>query len=205
MSSEQTDIKEFLEGPVDVVAPGLIGYRLRYKTPDGDILEGRIVEVEAYRQDDPASHSFGGNKGRAGVMFGSAGTVYVYFTYGMYHCLNIVCGPVGHGAAVLIRAVEPTQGVEQMWRNRYGEAAPPNPPAKQLHNLTNGPAKWVLAFGLGKAHNGHDLFAKNADLQILSPLRLPKNLVQTVRVGISKATDIPWRWYDGDSQFISKR
>lgn len=205
MSSAPTDVKRFLEGPVEVVAPGLLGYRLRYTDPNGQVREGRIVEVEAYNQHDAASHSFNGNKGRASIMFGVAGTIYVYFTYGMYHCLNIVCGPVGHGAAVLIRAVEPTEGLEQMWLSRYGEPAPIDPPSKRFHNLTNGPAKWVLAFGLGKAHNGHDLFAKDADLQLLPPRRVPKNIVQTVRVGISKAADVPWRWYDADSKFVSKQ
>lgn len=205
MNSAPTKAFPFLEGPVEVVAPTLLGYRLRYTNPAGDVYEAKIVEIEAYNQTDPASHSFGGNRGRASIMYGQAGTVYVYFTYGMYHCLNIVCGPVGHGAAVLIRAVEPTLNIEHMWRNRYHQAAPIDPPKKQLQNLTNGPAKWVLAFGLGKEHNGHNLFSANADLQLLPPKHLPKNIIQTVRVGISKAIDVPWRWYDADSSFVSKR
>jgi DNA-3-methyladenine glycosylase len=185
-------------------APRLLGTILRYVQPDGAVVSGRIVEVEAYAQGDPASHSNAGETPRNGAMFMKAGSAYVYFTYGMYHCVNVVCGPAGVGQGVLVRAVEPVEGIEQMWRNRYHEAMPNEPNTRKLINLTSGPAKLVLALGVTKLHDKVNLLDTSGDLHIV-PGSKPKQITQATRIGISKAMDRPWRWYDADSQYVSKR
>jgi DNA-3-methyladenine glycosylase len=108
-----------LDAPAEVVAPRLLGCELRMQTGN-NILAGRIVETEAYDQSDVASHSYRGETERTKVMFGPAGYLYVYFTYGMHFCCNVVVGSTGHGAAVLLRAVEPLAGEEIMLQNRQG-------------------------------------------------------------------------------------
>jgi DNA-3-methyladenine glycosylase len=107
------------------VARELIGWRLFRVLDGGALVGGVIVETEAYRQDDPASHAHRGPTPRARTMYGPPGVSYVYFIYGMYDCFNIVCEPEGSGAAVLVRAIDPTHGLAEMWRNRY----PGRPPA----------------------------------------------------------------------------
>jgi DNA-3-methyladenine glycosylase len=160
----------------------------------GHKLVGRIVETEAYHQADPASHSFRGTTPRTQVMFGSAGLAYTYFTYGMHWCMNVVCGAEGEGAAVLIRAIEPIEGTEQMKTLRKMADA---------KNLTNGPAKFAQAFAINKNLYGHDL--RQPPLQIFEgePL-LPAQIVTTTRVGIRHAVDAPLRFYIKDNPFVSK-
>jgi DNA-3-methyladenine glycosylase len=160
------------------VAPQLLGKLLVH----GPCV-GRIVEVEAYRQDDPASHTFRGRTERNAVMFGPPGHLYVYFTYGMHHCANVVTGPEGVGAAVLLRAVEPVAGLGEMRDRRGGRP-----------RLADGPAKLCQAFGIGPEHNGIDVVRG-------SPIGLfddgtppPSDPLVGPRVGISRATDVPWRW-----------
>ena len=131
---------ELVAGSVHDAAPGLIGWTLLV-----DGVGGRIVEVEAYEETDPASHSFGGPRGRNVVMFGPAGHLYVYRSYGIHWCANIVCGAPGHGAAVLLRALEPTHGLDEM-RARRG------PVADRL--LCSGPGRLTQALGLTGADNG---------------------------------------------------
>ena len=131
---------ELLASSVHDAAPGLIGWTLLV-----DGVGGRIVEVEAYEETDPASHSFGGPQGRNVVMFGPAGHLYVYRSYGIHWCANIVCGAPGHGAAVLLRALEPTHGLDEM-RSRRG------PVADRL--LCSGPGRLTEALGLTGADNG---------------------------------------------------
>lgn len=113
----------FYDRDVVTVARELIGCLLIRHTPEG-LLAGRIVETEAYREDEPASHSYGGPGSRNAPMFGPPAHAYVYLIYGMHECFNVVCGPAGRGDAVLIRALEPVAGIAQMWRNRYGTEPP---------------------------------------------------------------------------------
>lgn len=162
---------------------------------DGRKLVGRIVEAEAYDQADAASHSYRGRTPRTEVMFGPAGHLYVYFSYGMHYCCNIVTGPEGHGSAVLIRAVEPLEGLEVMKLLRHGVAE---------RQLTNGPGKVCQALGIDKRFNGHDLRTAPLVLVLKEPLPADR-ITQGTRVGITKAVAEPWRFYIKDSPFVSKR
>jgi DNA-3-methyladenine glycosylase len=126
-------------------------------------------------------------------MFGPAAHLYVYFTYGMHYCCNIVCGPEGEGAGVLIRGLEPLAGIELMQTNRGGIAQ---------SQLTNGPAKICQAMRIDRSFNGHDLRTEPIKLIVRPPLK-PDQIVQTTRIGISKAKDVPWRFYERDNAFVS--
>lgn len=174
----------------DLAAQRLLGAWL-VQSDDG--LVGRIVETEAYDQTDAASHSYRGPTARTQVMFGPAGYLYVYFTYGLHYCCNVVCGPAGQGAAVLIRAVEPLSGQELMTARRHG----------QTNHLADGPAKLCQAFGINQTLNGHDLTQPPLQLSLQPPLQ-PAEIVQTTRIGISQATDKPWRFYIKNNHFVSK-
>jgi DNA-3-methyladenine glycosylase len=144
---------------------------------------GRIVEVEAYREDDPASHSYRGRTPRTAVMFGPAGHLYVYFTYGMHFCANVVTGEEGHGAAVLLRAVTPIAGLDLMTERRNGR-----------RDLADGPAKLCQAFAIGPTQNGADLCTA-ADIGLFDDGTPPPAKPSVgPRIGISKAVDVPWRW-----------
>jgi DNA-3-methyladenine glycosylase len=114
--------RRFYARPATIVAPELLGHILVRALPTGERLRVRIVETEAYEQDDPASHAFRGITARNRVMFGTAGHLYVYFTYGMHHCMNVVTGRKGEGSAVLLRAAQPIDGLEVMGRGRGGRA-----------------------------------------------------------------------------------
>lgn len=176
------------------VAPRLLGsYFVREL--NGHRLVGKIVETEAYDQADPASHSFRGNTERNRVMFGPAGHLYVYFTYGMHYCMNVVTGPEGHGAGVLIRALEPVEGDEWMTENRGGMIG---------YNLTNGPGKLCQALGVDRRMGGHDL--RQPPLQLVLEPQLPAAaIVQTTRVGISAARDVLWRFYIRGNRYVSRK
>ena len=173
-----------------VVAPALLGKVLRVDLGDGDVRSGRITEVEAYGGlDDPASHSARGETPRNRPMFGAAGTVYVYFTYGMHWCANIVTGAVGDPQAVLLRAVEPIEGLDAIRAAR--------PRARRDRDLANGPAKLCEALGIGQWANGVALGADvgGRSIRLLddgtSPPAVP---LVGPRVGISVAQEIPWRF-----------
>jgi DNA-3-methyladenine glycosylase len=144
---------------------------------------GRIVEVEAYCEDDPASHSYRGRTRRTDVMFGPAGHLYVYFTYGMHYCANVVTGTEGYGAAVLLRAVSPLAGIDLMSERRGGR-----------RDLANGPAKLCQAFAIGPADNGADLCTASAIGLYDDGTPPPTAPVVGPRIGISRAVDLPWRW-----------
>jgi DNA-3-methyladenine glycosylase len=190
---DRDDLVKQLSMPAELAAPRLLGCRL-VRRVDGRLLSGRIVETEAYSQDDVASHSYRGQTPRTKVMFGPAGHLYVYFTYGMHYCCNVVTGPDGHGSAVLIRALEPLEGQEIMSDNRYGRGG---------ETLTNGPAKLCQALQIGKSFNGHDLHEEPLKL-ILEPPVAQTGIVQTTRIGISRGQDVPWRFYIRGNPYVSR-
>jgi DNA-3-methyladenine glycosylase len=163
------------------------------RTVAGNLIRVRIVEVEAYDQSDAASHSYKGRTARTEIMFGPAGRLYVYFTYGMHYCCNIVTGDTGIGAAVLIRAVEPQVGTANMQTLRPRSGV----------DMSNGPAKLCQALGIDARLNGHDLTEAPLKLIPQSPLD-SEHIVQTTRIGISKDKDKPWRFYIKDNPYVSK-
>lgn len=173
-------------------ARSLLGWEIIRESPDG-ITSGYIVETEAYDMFDPASHAFGGKRPRNSAMYESAGTIYVYLTYGMHYCMNIVTGNKGHGQGVLIRALEPNQGIDLM-KTRRG--------IDDIKSLTNGPAKLTKAMGIKLDIGGTRI--NQADIS-LKPGILVGNITQTTRIGISKAVNQPWRFYITDNPFVSRK
>jgi DNA-3-methyladenine glycosylase len=190
--------------PVDL-APWLLNKVLARGTR-----AGRIVEVEAYHgSDDPASHAYRGLTPRTAVMFGPPGYLYVYFTYGMHWCANVVCGPEGEAAAVLIRALEPVAGLDEMWDAR--------PAARLERDLCNGPAKLCQALGITGADNGSDLLGprrrsrsagtRRAETGAGDMVRLlddgtppPRRPGRGTRIGIRVGTEKRWRfWVPGNA------
>ena len=158
-----------------------------------DGVGGRIVETEAYDESDPASHSFGGVTPRNAVMFGAPGRAYVYRSYGIHWCLNFICMPAGHGAGVLLRALEPTHGLERM-RLRRGLA--------DDRLLCSGPGRLTQALGLTRADDGADL--SRAPFELIPPVA-PAAVERTVRIGISRAVEQPWRYVEAGSSWPSRR
>jgi DNA-3-methyladenine glycosylase len=189
-----TEDNAWLEVAPEMAAKRLLGCILE-RMWHGRQIRVRIVETEAYHQTDAASHSYKGKTPRTEVMFGEAGNMYVYFTYGMHYCMNVVTGPKGEGSAVLIRAVEPLEGWDMLRQNR------PGMPDAQL---TNGPAKLAQALGVDLSMNGHSL--DEVPLRLVRQPSLPASqIVQTTRIGISQAKEVPWRFYIRDNGFVSKR
>ncbi len=179
-------LAERLSGPVLEVAPRLLDAVLRHETSDGPVAV-RLTEVEAYAgPDDPGSHCYRGRTTRNAVMFGPAGRLYVYFTYGMHHCCNVVAGPSGHPSAVLLRAGEVVEGLP-VARSRRGRSVD--------RDLARGPARLCQALGLDRSHDGLDL---EGLLTLSDPV--PRHRVRTgPRVGLRQAGDLPWRfWLDGE-------
>lgn len=147
---------------------------------------GRIVETEAYRSDDPASHSFNGPTPRSAIMFGPPGHLYVYLSYGIHRCANVVVGADGDGQAVLLRAIVPLSGVELMRARRAGRID---------RELANGPGKLCAALGVDLHDNGADLLAPDAAIRILDDgTAPPADPLIGPRVGITKAVEVPWRF-----------
>ncbi|HUC88195.1 MAG TPA: DNA-3-methyladenine glycosylase [Candidatus Binatia bacterium] len=182
-----------LRQPAWLVAPRILGSEL-IREIDGQQLIGRIVETEAYTETDAASHSFHGRTPRTDIMFGREGTAYVYFTYGMHYCFNVVTGEEGHGDAVLIRALEPLAGINLMHEYRHNIVSD--------QNLTNGPAKLCQALLINKELNGHDL--RQAPLRlVIKPALAPKAIVQTTRIGITRDQHRLWRFFIKDSPYVS--
>ncbi len=203
---------DFLENPSDVAAPLLLGCTLtRTLTLNGEKrkLVARIVETEAYDQDDPASHAFGGPSDRNAAMFGPAGHLYVYVSYGMHHCCNVVCGPEGFGSGCLVRAVEPLEGVEVMRELREAGRAGKTQAGRvrkhplKLRDLTNGPGKVCAALGIDKTLYGHDLTAEPLVLDF-APLLPGETIGRSPRVGISKNADAPKRFFIEGNEFVSR-
>ena len=191
----------FYEQPLHDLAQGLLGCLFVREFPDGRRISATIVEVEAYAQiNDPASHSYTGERERNRVMFGPEGRLYVYFTYGMYYCCNVVSGPEGHGDAVLIRAAEPVEGLDDMILNRYGKR---DIGSVQKKNLTNGPAKFCAAFAINKQENGTDLRNGSIFLENGNPVSEDR-IGRSTRIGISSGKDLPWRYYIKENPWVSK-
>jgi DNA-3-methyladenine glycosylase len=187
--SHRTDVLDF-NASSERVARALIGVTLLV-----DGVGGRIVETEAYDRDDPASHTFGGPTLRNAVMFGPPGRVYVYRSYGIHWCLNFVCREEGHGAGVLIRAIEPTAGIARM-RERRG--------LEDLRLLCAGPGRVGQALGIDAGFNGKSLDAPPFVL-LAAPGDQPAVMVETgPRIGITKAAEVPWRFGEKGSRFLSK-
>lgn len=160
-----------------------------------DGVGGVIVETEGYREDDPACHAYGGVTERNKVLFGPPGGVYVYLSYGIHRLLNFVAEAEGQPAAVLIRALEPSQGVEKMMRRRK---------TRSKVELCSGPGKLSKALGISLKDSGSNLF--NGRLQVLarSEVRRDSRVVSGPRIGINKATDRPWRFCAADSRYVSR-
>ena len=174
-------------GSVHDAAPALLGWTLLV-----DGVGGRIVEVEAYEQSDEASHSFRGPTRRTEVMFGEPGRLYVYRSYGLHWCANIVCEAPGRGAAVLLRALEPTHGLESMRARRGLEAA---------RLLCSGPGRLTQALGVTGEHDGASLLCP--PFELLAPSQAPE-IEQTPRIGITKARERPWRYVVAGTPFASR-
>ncbi|MBA3656343.1 MAG: DNA-3-methyladenine glycosylase [Gemmatimonadaceae bacterium] len=185
----------FYNRETELVARDLLGAVLQCRTDDG-VASGIIVETEAYvGEHDEACHAFAGLTRRTALLYGRPGLSYVYFIYGMYWCFNAVTREEGLPSAVLIRAVEPFEGIPLIRRRR--------PAVKREADLTNGPGKLCLALGIGREMNGISL--QRGALVIRRGVTVPDSEVQvTPRIGITKAVDWPLRWIVKDSPFVSK-
>ena len=183
-------LAEILAGPVLEVAPRLLGSILSHRTNDGAVAV-RLTEVEAYAgEEDPGSHAFRGPTRRNDVMFGPPGHLYVYFTYGMHFCCNVVIGNVGQASAVLLRAGEVVEGAE-LARVRRGSA--------RDRDLARGPARLCSALGIDLSHNGLDLQSGPLTIQLPDPPCPTKKIAAGPRVGLRRAADHPWRfWLTGE-------
>jgi DNA-3-methyladenine glycosylase len=193
--------KNFYKQDVHTVAKELLG-KIFVRKIFGKTLTGKIVEVEAYDgKIDEASHAFNGKTKRNEVMFNGGGHLYVYFTYGMHFCSNVVTGELNSAKAVLLRALEPVEGIEMMAVNRFGKK---NISEKELINLASGPAKICQAFNLGRKENGTDLCGN--EIYILDLPKLKENQIAvSPRIGIKKSVDLPWRYYIKNNPFLSRK
>jgi len=199
--------QDFFLRDARMVARDLLGCLLRRVDDDGEVLSGRIVETEAYRPDDPASHAFRGPSPRNASMFLPGGHAYVYRIYGVHRCFNVVTGPAGEGAAVLVRGLEPVEGLARQWRRRWGEPMPEHPPAARRRGLGSGPAKICRSLGLSvSAHDGIDL--RSDSLTLIRDRIYPDEAVgRSRRIGLSagKGDLDQWRWFVRESSYLSRR
>ena len=190
--------REFYVQDTRAVAQKLLGQIVQRRLPKGGLLSGIIVETEAYLKDDPACHAYRGRTPRNSTMFGPPGHAYVYFTYGLHMMLNLVCAPEGTAEAVLIRALEPVEGVEAMRQNRRG--------ILETRQLTNGPGKLAQALALTRlTHDGVDLTEPSSELLILPNEYSPFEMVTKTRIGITQGVDLPWRYYVAGNPFVSRK
>jgi DNA-3-methyladenine glycosylase len=189
--------RSFYLRPTLTIAPDLLGKYLVRKN-GSELLIGKIVEVEAYLGErDPASHAYRGKTKRNEVMFMKGGHLYVYFTYGMHYCCNVVTEKKGMGCAVLLRALEPIQGLKTMLRLR-GTKAPPKYPER----LSSGPANLCRALGIGGSENGTDLLGK--EIFIAEGEQIPRSrIAATPRIGIRNAVEKRWRFHIRENRFVS--
>ena len=190
--------REFYVQDTRAAAQKLLGQIVQRRLPTGGLLSGIIVETEAYLKDDPACHAYRGRTPRNSTMFGPPGHAYVYFTYGLHMMLNLVCAPEGTAEAVLIRALEPVEGVEAMRQNRRG--------ILETRQLTNGPGKLAQALALTRlTHDGVDLTEPSSELLILPNEYSPFEMVTKTRIGITQGVDLPWRYYVAGNPFVSRK
>lgn len=187
---------DWCDRPSIEVAPDLIGCQLIRQLPDGPLIRSLIVETEAYAPGDPACHAYGGKSKRNAAMFGPPGHSYVYLIYGMYHCLNVVTENIGIGSAVLIRALEL-------------DVIPPQLTPKQTakpHRIAAGPGKLCRALEVDRQLDGVRYHPDSGIWLEHRPSQISSNdLIQTTRIGITKAAERPWRWYLNKSQSVSKK
>lgn len=216
----ERELRDLLRGDTTAAARALIGHTLVRTGPDGLRREGRIIETEAYTEDDPSSHSYRGPSTRNSSMFEDAGTAYVYLIYGIHYCLNVVTGPAGRGEAILIRAVEPTEGIAEMAAARGAgarevearEAGCRGIPGtrealsgKTLRKLCSGPGKLCEALGVDRSFDGVDLLSAGSPLYIDGRVRRSTGrIVATTRIGISRAKDMPRRFLEAENRFVSR-
>jgi len=179
--------KSFFHRSVHEVAPELIGATFLFRG-----VGGIIVEVEAYHHTDPAAHSYGGQTQRNAVMFGPAGYTYVYRSYGIHWCVNFVCEPAGSASAVLIRALEPIEGLPGMQRRRH---------TKDIRLLCSGPGRLTEALGITHAQNACALDEAPFELRARAD---EVDVVAGPRIGITKAVELPWRYGMKGSRFLSQ-
>lgn len=221
--------REFFDRPATTVAPELLGCLLVHESAQGQVT-AELVEVEAYMGGaDPASHAFRGMTARNEVMFGDPGYSYVYFTYGMHFCVNLVCQPAGLPSAVLLRAGRIVAGGELAAARRLGEAgasvaaagaakaqagaagASPgsSPGSRQFEQLASGPARLCQALGIARAQNGLDVCDPDGELRICAPATEFANagnadrIATGPRVGVSTAAQVPWRYWIAGDQAVS--
>jgi DNA-3-methyladenine glycosylase len=188
-----------------VIARQLLGKLLVRREDDGTLTAGRIVETEAYLgADDAAAHSAAGKTQRTAVIFGPPGHAYVYFTYGMHYCMNVTCEPEGRAGCILLRALEPVDGIDEMLRNRKVKTQSLDERALKL--LCSGPARLCQALGIDRPRdNGKDLLTPDSDLQLWDDGFRVKKIAATTRVGITKSADLPLRFYIAGSPYISRK
>ena len=186
--------RSFFDRPVLEVAPELLGVRLHHEI-DGVVLEGAIVEVEAYLGDgsDPASHAHGGRTARNASMFGPPAHFYVYRSMGIHTCINVVCEASGRAAGVLIRAIEPLRGIQEMARHRGGRTG---------HEIGSGPGKLTQALGIALEQDG--VSALRGSLRLAPPAAAPGPIRVSPRIGISKARELPYRFFVQGSPHVSR-
>lgn len=184
---------DWLDTSAENAARRLLGCEL-VREIEGREIRVRIVETEAYDQPDEASHAFNGRTARNDAMFKSAGHMYVYFTYGMHYCMNIVCGPEGFGSGALIRAVEPIDGLDIIEARRGTTGV----------NTTNGPAKLAQALSVDISLSGHDLSESPIRL-VKKPALADSEITTSARIGISKAVDELRRFYITSNPYVSKK
>jgi DNA-3-methyladenine glycosylase len=182
------------------VAKTLLGYTLIHESEEGTTA-GIIVETEGYLKDDPACHAYMRKSERNAPMFGIAGTIYVYQIYGMYFCVNISTNQKDIGEAVLIRALEPTEGIDLMTKRRLEKSKSEK---MDLKNLCSGPGKLVQAMAIHKGMN--NWLIQDSDLKIIPPTtQIPENeIITTTRIGITQGAELPYRFYLERNRFVSK-
>jgi len=181
---ERTVDRRLLAGEAPDVAPMLLN-KVLLSMVGGEVVAGRIIEVEAYTEADPASHTFRGPTDRNRVMFGPPGHLYVYLSYGIHRCVNVVTGPEGSGQAVLVRAVDVVDGIAVARRRRQ----------RPDRVLADGPGKLCQALAIGAEHDGTDALSSSAEVVLLDDgVQPPVEPLVGPRIGITKGVDTPWRF-----------